>query len=162
VKKTLNQDDGKTEHFFWAHYDGQEVGAHSSLTLFGWPSSTYRARPGAGQSHHIAFRAASEEEQAAWRDHLLSMGVQVSPVKDRKYFRSIYFNAPDGLLLEIATDGPGFAVDEEAGSLGQSLQLPAWLEGEREDIMGRLRPLESADAPSPEATTQPAGANPDV
>jgi len=108
VKKTLNQDDGKTEHWFWAHYDGKEVGVSSALTLFGWPGSNHRARPGAGQTHHIAFRATSDEEQLEWRDHLLGMGLQVSTVMDRKYFKSIYFEAPDGLLLEIATDGPGF------------------------------------------------------
>jgi glyoxalase family protein len=143
VKQTLNQDDGKTKHLFWANYDGSTVGPHSSLTLFGWPGSTHGARPGSGQTHHIAFRAASEEEQEAWRDHLLGMGVQVSPVMDRKYFRSIYFQAPDGLLLEIATDGPGFSVDEAPGTLGEALQLPPWLEKRREEIEGSLAPLES-------------------
>jgi glyoxalase family protein len=141
VKKTLNQDDGKTEHWFWAHYDGKGVGPHSSLTLFDWPGSTHRARPGAGQTHHIAFRAASWEEQLEWREHLLGMGLGVSPVMDRQYFRSIYFQAPDGLLLEIATDGPGFAVDEDLRELGRSLRLPPWLEGRREEIEARLTPL---------------------
>jgi glyoxalase family protein len=148
VKKTLNQDDARTLHYFWAHYDGREVGSHSALTLFGWPGARQRSRPGAGQTHHIAFRAASEEEQEEWRDHLLGLGVQVSPVMDRKYFRSIYFQAPDGLLLEIATDGPGFAVDEDAGSLGSRLQLPGWLERERGGIEAGLRPLEPAGAAS--------------
>jgi glyoxalase family protein len=141
IKQTLNQDDGKTKHLFWANYDGKEVGPHSSLTLFGWPGSTHRARPGAGQTHHIAFRASSEDEQLAWRDHLLGMEIRVSPVMDRKYFRSIYFQAPDGLLLEIATDGPGFAVDEAPGALGESLQLPAWLEEDRAQIQASLGPL---------------------
>ncbi len=138
VKRTYNQDDGQTRHYFWARYDGSEVGPHSALTLFGWPQSSLRARPGAGQTHHIAFRATSEEEQRHWRDHLLSLGLQVSPVLDRKYFRSIYFNAPDGLLLEIATDGPGFAVDEAVEELGVSLQLPAWMEKDREGIEASL------------------------
>jgi glyoxalase family protein len=142
VKKTLNQDDPSSKHYFWAHYDGREVGSHSALTLFGWPGSNQRTRPGAGQTHHIAFRTSSEEEQEEWREHLLGMGVDVSPVMDRKYFRSIYFQAPDGLLLEIATDGPGFAVDEDASALGTRLQLPAWMEDRREDIEGSLRPLE--------------------
>lgn len=141
VKKTYNQDDAKTLHWFWADYDGRTVGAHSALTLFAWPGSDYAARPGAGQTHHIAFRARDDEEQAAWRDHLLGMGVDVSPVMDRSYFRSIYFRAPDGLLLEIATDGPGFAVDEEAASLGSALKLPPWLERERRAIEGALVPL---------------------
>jgi glyoxalase family protein len=148
VKQTLNQDDGKTKHLFWANYDGGSVGPHSSLTLFGWPGSTHRARPGAGQTHHIAFRAATDDGQLAWRDHLLSLGVQVSPVMDRKYFRSIYFQAPDGLLLEIATDGPGFTVDEDPGFLGQSLQLPSSLEARRQDIESSLKSLDSGEGES--------------
>lgn len=141
VKKTLNQDDGTTKHYFWARYDGQSVGPHSAYTLFGWPGSGYRARPGAGQTHHIAFRAADEEEQLAWREHLLSLGLQVSPVMDRQYFRSIYFNAPDGMLMEIATDGPGFTVDEAVTDLGAGLKLPAWLESHRDRIESALVPL---------------------
>lgn len=94
-----------------------------------------------GQTHHIAFRAADAEQQLAWRDHLLSLGVEVSPVLDRSYFTSIYFRAPDGQLLEIATDGPGFAVDEEPAALGSELRLPPWLEGEREAIRRELQPL---------------------
>jgi glyoxalase family protein len=144
VKKTLNQDDGRTEHWFWARYDGGEVGPHSAMTLFAWPGSKHRTRGGRGQIHHIAFRAASEEEQSEWRDHLLGMGIRVSPVMDRKYFKSIYFQAPDGLLVEIATDGPGFAVDEDPGELGRTLQLPPWLEGERKSILEGLPPLEGS------------------
>ena len=146
VKKTLNQDDGKTEHFFWANYDGTDVGPHSSLTLFGWPGSAHQARPGSGQTHHIAFRASSEEEQLSWRDHLQGLGIQVTPVQDRKYFKSIYFQAPDGLLLEIATDGPGFATDEDPKALGRDLQLPEWLEKDRKKIRADLKPLERPEA----------------
>lgn len=141
VKKTYNQDDARTLHYFWADYHGGEIGAHSAFTLFAWPGSGYAARPGAGQTHHIAFRARDGEEQEAWRDHLMAMGLKVSEVKDRNYFRSIYFRAPDGLLLEIATDGPGFAVDEDAASLGSELKLPGWLEPRRGEIEGTLVPL---------------------
>lgn len=141
VKKSVNQDDPRTLHYFWARYDGHEVGRHSTLTLFGWPGSNYYARPGRGQTHHIAFRASDEDEQMAWREHLLTLGVQVSPIMDRTYFRSIYFRAPDGLLLEIATDGPGFAVDEHPDELGRSLKLPAWLEPHREEVAASLSPL---------------------
>jgi len=142
VKRTLNQDDGKTEHWFWAHYDGKEIGPHSALTLFEWPGSTHRARPGGGQTHHLAFRASSGEEQMEWREHLLGMGVDVSPVMDRRYFQSIYFQAPDGILLEIATDGPGFTRDEELEALGRRLQLPPWLESRRREIEAGLTPLD--------------------
>ncbi|HEX7119355.1 MAG TPA: VOC family protein [Longimicrobiales bacterium] len=142
VKQTVNQDDPGTPHHFWASYDGRAVAPHSALTLFGWRGSNYRARGGVGQTHHIAFRAKDEAEQLEWREHLLSLGVEVSPVMDRSYFRSIYFRAPDGLLLEIATDGPGFAVDEDPSALGTSLKLPPWLEAHREEIGRRLAPID--------------------
>lgn len=141
VKKTFNQDDEHTKHYFWARYDGAAVGSHSALTLFGWEGSRQIARPGAGQTHHIAFRAVSADEQAEWRDHLLSLGIDVTTVRDRTYFESIYFQAPDGLLLEIATDGPGFAIDEPADELGAALKLPTWLEERRPDIERSLVPL---------------------
>ena len=142
VKRTYNQDDGQTLHHFWAHYEGGRVSPGSSYTLFGWPGSSQIARPGAGQTHHVAFRARDEGEQLAWRDHLESLGIDVTPVLDRQYFKSIYFRAPDGMLMEIATDGPGFAVDEEVAMLGTVLQLPPWLEPERTRIEGRLTPLD--------------------
>jgi glyoxalase family protein len=140
VKQSVNQDSPEMPHWFWASYDGLEVAPHSSWTLFGWPEFR-RARDGAGQTHHVAFRAADDDDQLAWREHLLGMGVQVSPVMDREYFRSIYFRAPDGMLLEIATDGPGFAVDEAGEELGSALMLPAWLEPRREVIAAGLAPL---------------------
>ena len=72
----------------------------------------------------------------------MSLGISVSPVMDRTYFQSIYFRDPDGLLLEVATDGPGFTIDEEVASLGTELRLPAWLQSEREQIEQGLQPLE--------------------
>ena len=110
IKKTINQDDPDTPHWFWANYDGTRVLPGSSWTLFGWSPRHPRARGGIGQTHHVAFRAANADEQLSWREHLLGLGLDVSPVMDRRYFTSIYFQAPDGQLLEIATDGPGFAV----------------------------------------------------
>jgi glyoxalase family protein len=141
IKRTVNQDDPSMPHWFWGRYDGEIVAPHSSFTLFGFPGNGRWARGGVGQTHHVAFRAESEEQQLEWRDHLLGMGVQVSPVMDRDYFRSIYFPAPDGLLLEIATDGPGFAVDEDPAALGTTLQLPKWLETRRDEIERVLVPL---------------------
>lgn len=141
VKKTVNRDDPNQLHYFWGAYDGTRVAPHSSWTLFGWPGSWNRARGGVGQTHHVAFRAKDDDEQAAWVDHLRAMGVEPSPIMERTYFRSIYFRAPDGLLLEIATDGPGFAVDEEPGALGSGLMLPAWLEAERAQIDSALTPI---------------------
>lgn len=145
IKRSFNQDDPRTRHWFWASYDGTEIKPHSALSFFGWPNGGKHARDGVGQTHHIAFRASSDDEQLAWREHLMSSGIDISPVLDRRYFRSISFRDPDGLLLEIATDGPGFMVDEEPGALGLGVQLPAWLEPDRARI-------ESAHTPSEEAT----------
>lgn len=141
VKKTYNQDDGTTKHYFWAGYDGSEVWPHSSLTLFDWGKTQSAPRPGVGQTHHVAFRAESRDQQAEWREHLISLGIEVTPVADRTYFESIYFHAPDGLLVEIATDGPGFAVDEPVEQLGSRLKLPEWLEPRRPMIERTLEPL---------------------
>ncbi|HEY0673729.1 MAG TPA: VOC family protein [Longimicrobiales bacterium] len=104
VKKSVNQDDPVTPHWFWASYDGRHVGAHSSLTMFGWPTSNYRARAGVGQMHHIAFRADSMAQLHSWHNHLHDMNVEVTPVLERQYYSSIFFRAPDGLMIEIATD----------------------------------------------------------
>ena len=96
---------------------------------------------GRGGVHHVAFRTRDGEEQRLWRERLRVMGVGVTPQIDRYYFRSIYFREPGGVLFEIATDGPGFATDEDAAHLGERLSLPPFLEGRREEIEGRLEPL---------------------
>jgi glyoxalase family protein len=141
VKMSLNQDDEKTRHYFWANYDGQTVLPASDMTMFGWPPNAAKAREGTGQTHHVAFRAKDEAEETAWREHLESLGMHVTDIKDRKYFKSIYFHTHDGLLIELATDGPGFAVDEDPGALGESLCLPGWLEASRSEIEAGLTPL---------------------
>jgi glyoxalase family protein len=97
---------------------------------------------GAGTTHHIAWRAKDDAEQQAWLERLTEVGLRPTPVQDRKYFRSVYFRMPDGILIEIATDGPGFAVDEPPESLGQGLSLPPWLEPERETLERELTPIE--------------------
>jgi glyoxalase family protein len=97
---------------------------------------------GAGTTHHIAWRAEGDTEQAEWLARLGELGLRPTPVQDRKYFRSIYFRMPDGILIEIATDEPGFLVDEPAASLGQGLSLPPWLEPERETLERELTPIE--------------------
>jgi len=96
---------------------------------------------GAGTTHHIAWRSSSDEEQSAWFERLSELGLRPSEILDRKYFRSIYFRMPDGILIEIATDAPGFLVDEPRESLGQGLALPPWLEQERETLERELTPL---------------------
>lgn len=100
-----------------------------------------RGRFGAGSIHHIAFRAADDNEQAAYLETLRAAGRQVTPVQDRQYFRSIYFREPGGVLFEIATDGPGFTLDESVEDLGSSLKLPPWHEPRRDQIEARLPSL---------------------
>jgi glyoxalase family protein len=100
-----------------------------------------RGRMGAGSIHHVAFRARDEAEQLLWRETILGLGYNVTPVLNREYFRSIYFREPGGVLFEIATDPPGFAVDETPDALGTALKLPPWLEPQRQDIERRLPPL---------------------
>lgn len=99
---------------------------------------------GSGGVHHVAFRTPDEEEQLAWRLRVAQGGLGVTPVIDRFYFRSIYFREPGGVLFEIATDGPGFATDEDPEHLGEGLALPPFLEPHRAQIEAGLRPLEPA------------------
>jgi glyoxalase family protein len=96
---------------------------------------------GAGTTHHIAWRAAHDDELQEWLERLTELGLRPTPPQDRKYFRSIYFRMPDGILIEIATEGPGFLVDEAAEGLGRSLSLPPWLENERETLERELTPI---------------------
>lgn len=97
-----------------------------------------QGQQGVGTVHHVAFRAPDEETQLEWREQLNDSGLQVTPQKDRQYFKSIYFREPEGVLFEIATDGPGFNRDESEAELGTELKLPPWLESERERLEERL------------------------
>ncbi len=104
-----------------------------------------RGHQGRGSVHHIAFRAADDVEQAQMTEKLIGKhGRHPTKQKDRKYFRSIYFREPGGVLFEIATDIPGFAVDEPVETLGRDLELPSFLEPRRKEIEGVLPSLERA------------------
>jgi glyoxalase family protein len=104
-----------------------------------------RAHQGRGSVHHIAFRAADDVQQAQMTEKLIhSHGRHPTEQKDRKYFRSIYFREPGGVLFEIATDIPGFAVDEPVETLGRDLELPNFLEPRRKEIENALPVLEQA------------------
>ncbi len=98
-------------------------------------------QPGAGGVHHVAFRVPTFEQHAAWEQHLSQQGVRHSGLIDRYYFRSLYFREPNGVLFELATDGPGFAVDEPLETLGERLALPPFLEPHRTRIEAGLQPL---------------------
>lgn len=100
-----------------------------------------RGRVGIGGVHHVAFRTPNDEEHRQWRDRIAGAGIGITDVIDRYYFRSLYFREPGHVLFEIATDGPGFAVDEDADHLGESLVLPPFLEPHRAQIEAGLRPI---------------------
>jgi glyoxalase family protein len=100
-----------------------------------------RGIPGAGTIHHIAFRARTQEEQHGWQERLAAWGRPTTPVIDRQYFNAIYFREPGGVLFEIATDPPGFAVDEDPAELGQRLMLPPQHEPLRDRLERVLPPL---------------------
>lgn len=109
------------------------------------------ARFGSGSIHHIAFRTVDDEEQLEYRASLLAAGHQVTTVQDRQYFHSIYFRSPGGVLFEVATDAPGFLIDESFEKLGESLRLPRWYESRRAEIERGLphferRPFDQVDA----------------
>jgi glyoxalase family protein len=98
------------------------------------------ARQGAGAVHHVAFRI-PDTDYAAWADRLQQRRMPSSGPVDRYYFRSLYFREPNGILFEIATDGPGFATDEPMETLGERLALPPFLEPRRAEIEAGLKPL---------------------
>ena len=139
VKRTVNFDDPSAPHLYFAAGD---AGPGTIVTYFAYPAG--RMRPGTigtGLTHHFAFAVENDEIQREWRIKLLKAGVPVTQVLDRVYFKSIYFEDPDGHILEIATSGPGFLVDEERKNLGRELKLPPWLEGSRSRIEGALSPI---------------------
>ncbi|MGH7461179.1 MAG: ring-cleaving dioxygenase, partial [Longimicrobiales bacterium] len=121
-------------------YEMGEGGPSAELHVIVQPDLPV-VQQGAGGVHHVAFRTPNEEQYHAWTDRLNSMRVANSGEIDRYYFRSLYFREPNGVLFEIATDGPGFAVDEDASTLGEHIALPPFLEPHREQIVANLQPI---------------------
>jgi predicted esterase/catechol 2,3-dioxygenase-like lactoylglutathione lyase family enzyme len=111
-----------------------------------------RGQLAAGSVHHVAWRVADDPAILQWRQQLAAQDVNVTDIRDRQYFRSIYFREPGGVLFEIATDAPGFAIDEAPAELGMHLMLPPWLEPQRADIERHLPPIKVAGqlAPAPD------------
>ncbi len=128
--------DGET-HVFVMDAEGPQGELHVSV-----PPSLPPHRPGAGGVHHVAFRI-RDEDIDAWDEHLKQLGLATSGEVERYYFRSIYYREPNGVLLELATDGPGFTADEPLASLGEKLSLPPFLEGRRAGIEALLKPLKT-------------------
>jgi glyoxalase family protein len=144
----------ETSQYTLPPLDGGESGAERVVRVYsvgaGGPGTEVHleergevrlGRVGIGGVHHVAFRTPTNETHVTWREWLAEAGLQVTPVIDRFYFHSIYFREPGGVLFEIATDGPGFATDEDERHLGENLALPPFLEPYRREIEAGLRPL---------------------
>jgi len=137
VKRTVNFDLSSTYHLYY----GKEKGAPGTLlTFFEWPDAP-RGAWGTGSIHHLAFRVADDAVQLDARSRVVRAGGRPTEVIDRFWFHSVYFKEPGGVLFELATDGPGFAVDEDPAHLGEALVLPPWLEGNRREIEAVLPPI---------------------
>jgi glyoxalase family protein len=121
-------------------YEMGQGGAGAELHVAVQPGLT-PARQGAGGVHHVAFRTA-DDEYDAWADRLNTLGIPNSGKVDRFWFRSLYFREPNGILFEIASEGPGFGVDENEATLGEKVVLPPFLESHREEIVSKLKPID--------------------
>ncbi len=121
-------------------YEMGPGGAGAELHVAVQPDLPY-AQQGAGGVHHVAFRT-PDAEYDAWADRLTSLGVPNSGKVDRYWFRSLYFREPNGILFEIASDGPGFAVDEDPETLGEKVVLAPFLEPRRAEIIANLKPID--------------------
>jgi glyoxalase family protein len=121
-------------------YEMGAGGAHAELHVAVQPELPV-TRPGAGGVHHVALRT-PDHEYEGWAERLRQLGIPNSGKVDRFWFRSLYFREPNGILFEIASDGPGFAVDEDEATLGEKVVLPPFLERDRERIVANLKPID--------------------
>ncbi len=126
-------------HVYQMGADGPQAELHVLVEPGARPGSS-----GAGGVHHVAFRTPTFEQYDAWAERLTKLGVRSSGPVDRFYFRSLYFREPNGILFEIATDGPGFGADEPMATLGEKLALPPFLEPRRAAIERGLKPLQTS------------------
>ena len=138
---------GETEHRLRFQSPGRGLGAAVDLRRV---PGFWRGSEGVGTVHHVAFRVADAAAQTRARDELERRGLDVTAVIDRQYFRSVYFREPGGVLFEIATDGPGFTVDESPAELGGALRLPPAYEPDRPRIAAGLPPLHLPNTATPE------------
>jgi glyoxalase family protein len=120
IKKTVNFDDPTTYHLYFGN---ETADPGSAITYFEWPGAG-RGVPGIGGTHHYALTVAGDDALRMWKRRLTDLGVRVDGPFNRNYFRSIYFHDPDGQVIEIATAGPGWTVDESADALGTAVQQP--------------------------------------
>jgi len=141
-----------TSRFLTGVLGFEELGREQEWTRYGFKDAAgfvdVRETPnerrggwGVGAVHHLAWRVDDEAHQVAMRSRVEAAGAHPTPVIDRFWFKSVYFREPGGVLFEIATDGPGFATDEDPGHLGETLVLPPWLEAQRGRIESMLPPI---------------------
>lgn len=146
-----------TEAFLTSVLGFRRVGSEGGLTRYGFEDAagvldirekpdTPRGSWGVGCVHHLAWRVADDEQQLAVREQVEAAGGHATPVIDRFWFKSVYLPEPGGVLFELATDGPGFSIDEDREHLGETLILPPWLEPDRGQIERLLPPLRGAAA----------------
>ncbi|MCY0893854.1 MAG: ring-cleaving dioxygenase [Acidibacillus sp.] len=122
-------------------YEMGEGGPHAEVHVAVEPHLSV-VQPGAGGVHHVAFRTPNETEYHQWTHRLRECRIPNSGEVDRYWFQSLYFREPNGILFEIATDGPGFGVDEDIATLGEKVVLPPMLESQREEIVAHLKPID--------------------
>jgi glyoxalase family protein len=134
----------------WHRYGVGEGKSGAYVDLYESPTSS-RGAWGTGSIHHLAWRVDDAAHQLEVRERVLRGGSRPTPVIDRFWFKSVYFPEPGGVLFELATDGPGFAVDEDPAHLGESLVLPPWLEPERTSIEAGLPALGAPETPKSQA-----------
>jgi glyoxalase family protein len=148
------RDAGATAAFLTGVLGFRRLASESGWTRYGFEDAAgvvdVREMPearrgawGVGSVHHLAWRVADDQQQVAVRAQVEAAGAPATPVIDRFWFKSVYFKEPGGVLFELATDGPGFAVDEDAARLGETLVLPPWLEPQRAAIERALPVLET-------------------
>jgi glyoxalase family protein len=146
------RDEPSTVRFITTVLGFERLGTENGWTRYGFPDASGavdlreardvpRGAWGVGSVHHLAWRVDDETHQLAVRAQIEDAGVGAPPVIDRFWFKSVYFREPGGVLFELATDGPGFAADEDPSHLGESLVLPPWLEASRAGIEEVLPPL---------------------
>ena len=130
----------------WHRYgvEGGGSGTLAEVKVVDQPRRTSPRVGGTGAVHHVAWRVYDDEEEMELRDFIKRVGLQPTPQIDRFWFKSVYFREPGGVLFELATDGPGFTVDEDRDDLGTSLVLPPSMEDQREEIEANLPPLDSS------------------
>jgi glyoxalase family protein len=136
---------GSEGNRFRYHAAGDEAAAIVDVVC---APSARRGRLGAGTVHHVAWRTPDEAQQRQWRSELARLGYNVTPVIDRHYFHSIYYREPGGVLFEIATIPPGFAIDEPREHLGEHLMLPRQYEADRATLERVLPPVRLPNAHS--------------